>query len=69
MYIQSPTKVVAIPKPWIGWIDWLNHTIAIQITTTRLMRDAIEYVTGETDERMMNAIMFCAKWTVPLRKK
>lgn len=39
------------------------------MTAIRLTRDAIEYVTGDVDERMAKASRFCAKWTVPFRKK
>ncbi len=46
----------------------MNQTSAIHITATHLKREAIEYVTGDTDASMMNAMMFCAKWTTPLRK-
>lgn len=69
LYIHSPTNVMQIPRPCTGCTFWLNHAMAIHITATRLMRDAIEYVTGDVEERIMNAMMFCAKWTVPFMKK
>lgn len=58
LYIHNPKNVITIPIPCIGCTLWLNHTIAIQITATRLMSDAIEYVTGEVEERITNAIIF-----------
>ncbi len=47
----------------------MNQTIARQMTAIRFTKDAIEYVTGEVDDKMAKASKFCAKWTVPLRKK
>jgi hypothetical protein len=41
----------------------------MQITATRLMSEAIEYVTGEVEARMTKAMRFCAKCTVPFIKK
>lgn len=69
LYIQSPTKVRAMPKPCIGWILWLNQTIAIQMTHTRLISEAMEYVTGEVEDKITNAMIFCAKFTEPLMTK
>lgn len=69
LYMYKPRNVIPIPRPCMGCTFWLNHTMAIQMTATRLMREAIEYVTGDVLERITNAMMFCAKWTVPFMKK
>lgn len=42
LYIHRPTNVNMIPAPCTGCTLWLNHMIAIQITATRLISDAIE---------------------------
>lgn len=69
LYMYNPKNVIPMPNDCIGCMVWLNHTMAIQITTTRLMREAMEYVTGDVEERITNAMMFCAKCTVPFMKK
>ena len=51
---------MTIPKAWMGCTDCLNHTIAIHMTATRFISEAIEYVTGEVEERMTKAMIFCA---------
>lgn len=66
LYKYRPMNVNPIPAPWIGWTLWLNHKIAIHMTHTRLAKEAMEYVTGEVDDRITNAIMFCAKCARPL---
>ena len=48
---------------------WLNQTMAIQMTQIRLIREAMEYVTGEVEDRMTNAMIFCAKFAVPFAMK
>jgi len=58
LYIHKPKNVRQIPKPCAGCIFWLNQTIAMQITAIRLMRDAIEYVTGDVVARIAKAIIF-----------
>jgi len=42
LYIHNPKNVIPIPKPWTGWMDWLNQMMAMQMTATRLMREAME---------------------------
>jgi hypothetical protein len=58
LYIHSPRNVIPIPKACTGCMAWLNHMMAMQITTTRLMREAMEYVTGEVEDKITKAIMF-----------
>jgi hypothetical protein len=36
------------------------------MTKIRLNNEAIEYVTGETSDSRVNAIMFCKKFVIPL---
>lgn len=69
LYIHNPMAVSAIPIAWTACTACLNHTIARQMTAIRLTSEAIEYVTGEVDERMANARRIWAKWTVPLMTK
>lgn len=47
----------------------MNHKIAMHMTHIRLAKEAIEYVTGEVDDRITNAIMLCAKCARPLTVK
>lgn len=49
---------MAIPNACMGWTACLNQMMAMQITATRLMREAIEYVTGDVDERITKAMIF-----------
>jgi hypothetical protein len=37
------------------------------ITTIRFTKLAMEYVTGDTNERMENANTFWQKWVIPLK--
>lgn len=50
-----------IPAACTGVVWFPNQIIATTMTKTRLMREATEYVTGETIERRMNASIFCPK--------
>ena len=47
----------------------MNHRIAMHMTHIRLTKEAMEYVTGEVDDRITNAMMFWPKFARPLTVK
>jgi len=42
LYMYRPVKAIAIPKAWMGWTGWANHRMAMQMTATRLIKEAME---------------------------